>query len=69
MANKVLTLAEVKQLAQDKNKCILIINNRVYDVTKFMDEVCTEFHNSLELFYVGYFSIRVVKKSSKNNMV
>ena len=42
MANKVLTLAEVKQLAEDKNKCILIINNRVYDITKFMDEVCIE---------------------------
>ncbi len=37
---KVFTLAEVKQLAEDKNKCILIINNHVYDVTKFMDEVC-----------------------------
>lgn len=37
---KLLTLAEVKQLAEDKNKCILVINNRVYDITKFMDEVC-----------------------------
>ncbi len=37
---KVFTLAEVKQLAEDKNKCILIINNHIYDVTKFMDEVC-----------------------------
>jgi cytochrome b involved in lipid metabolism len=35
---KVFTLAEVKQLAEDKNKCILIINNHIYDVTKFMDE-------------------------------
>jgi cytochrome b involved in lipid metabolism len=37
---KLLTLAEVNQLAEDRNKCILIINNRVYDVTKFIDEVC-----------------------------
>jgi len=35
---KVLTLAEVQNLAEDKNTCILIINNRVYDVTKFIDE-------------------------------
>ncbi|UJR16321.1 hypothetical protein I4U23_003227 [Adineta vaga] len=39
MANKkVLTLAEVKQLAEDKSKCIMIINNQVYDVTKFLEE-------------------------------
>jgi len=37
---KVLTMAEVRQLAEDKDKCILVIDNRVYDVTKFMDEVC-----------------------------
>lgn len=36
---KVLTLTEVQQLAEDKNKCILIINDHVYDVTKFIDEV------------------------------
>ena len=36
---KVLTLAEVKQLAEDKNKCIMIISDHVYDVTKFIDEV------------------------------
>ncbi|CAF0805015.1 unnamed protein product [Rotaria sordida] len=35
---QVLTLSEVKQLAEDKNRCILVINNRVYDVTKFLDE-------------------------------
>jgi cytochrome b involved in lipid metabolism len=35
---KVLTLAEVNQLAEDKNKCILVINNRVYDITQFIDE-------------------------------
>lgn len=38
-AKKVLTLAEVKQLAEDKNKCIMIISDHVYDVTKFIDEV------------------------------
>jgi cytochrome b involved in lipid metabolism len=37
---KLLTLAEVKELAVDKAKCILVINNRVYDITKFIDEVC-----------------------------
>jgi cytochrome b involved in lipid metabolism len=37
---KVLTLAEVKQLAKDTTKCMLVINNRVYDVSKFIDEVC-----------------------------
>jgi cytochrome b involved in lipid metabolism len=37
---KLLTLAEVKQLAEDRNKVILVINNGVYDVSKFIDEVC-----------------------------
>ena len=36
---KVLTLAEVQQLAEAKDKCILIINDHVYDITKFIDEV------------------------------
>ena len=36
---KFLTLAEVKTLAADREKCILVIDNRVYDVTRFMDEV------------------------------
>jgi cytochrome b involved in lipid metabolism len=40
---KTFTLADIKQLAEDKNKCILLINNRIYDVTKFMDEVCERF--------------------------
>ncbi|CAF0838662.1 unnamed protein product [Rotaria sp. Silwood1] len=35
---QVLTLSEVQKLAEDKSRCILIINNRVYDVTKFLDE-------------------------------
>ncbi|CAF2924232.1 unnamed protein product [Rotaria sp. Silwood2] len=35
---QVLTLSEVQKLAEDKNRCILIINNRVYDVAKFLDE-------------------------------
>ena len=38
--SKVLTLAEVEKIAADKEKCLMIINNRIYDVTKFMDEVC-----------------------------
>ena len=38
-AKKVLTLAEVKKLAEEKDKCIMIINDRVYDITKFIDEV------------------------------
>jgi cytochrome b involved in lipid metabolism len=37
---KVLTLAEIQQLAADKDKCVLLIDNRVYDITKFLDEVC-----------------------------
>ena len=36
---KVLTLAEVQTLAAEKDKCIMIIDNHVYDVTKFIDEV------------------------------
>lgn len=43
MSSQVYTLAEIKQLAEDKNKCIMLINNKVYDITKFMDEVCLEF--------------------------
>ena len=35
----VFTQTQVKELAQDRNKCILVINNRVYDITKFIDEV------------------------------
>ena len=38
-AKKVYRWAEVKQLAEDRNKCIMVINNGVYDVTKFIDEV------------------------------
>ena len=41
--DKVLRWAEVKELAEDENKCILVINDRVYDVTKFVDEVCHSF--------------------------
>ncbi|CAF1002646.1 unnamed protein product [Adineta ricciae] len=37
-AKKIYRLAEVKQLAEDRSKCIMVINNRVYDVTKFIDE-------------------------------
>lgn len=36
---KVFTQAQVKKLAEDRNKCILVINNQVYDITKFIDEV------------------------------
>lgn len=36
----VLTMAEVRQRAEDKNKCIMVIDNQVYDITKFTDEVC-----------------------------
>ena len=35
---RVLTWAQVQQLADDRNKCIIVIKNRVYDVTKFIDE-------------------------------
>ncbi|CAF0786536.1 unnamed protein product [Adineta steineri] len=35
---KILTLADVKKLAEDPNKCIMIIHNHVYDVTKFSEE-------------------------------
>jgi hypothetical protein len=37
---KVLTMADVRQLAEDKDKCVMVIDNRVYDITKFIDEVC-----------------------------
>ena len=36
---KIYTLAEVQELAADKEKCIMVISNHIYDVTKFMDEV------------------------------
>ncbi|CAM2698259.1 unnamed protein product [Rotaria socialis] len=36
--NKVLTLSEVRELAEDKNKCIIIIDNNVYDLTRFLKE-------------------------------
>ncbi|CAF1016157.1 unnamed protein product [Rotaria sp. Silwood1] len=35
---KILTLAEIRKLAEDKDRCILTINNRVYDVTRFLEE-------------------------------
>ncbi len=58
----VLSLAEVKQLAEDKNKCILLINNRIYDVTKFIDEVCKNSRNCFLFLFELFSSIRVVKK-------
>ncbi|CAF1982007.1 unnamed protein product [Rotaria magnacalcarata] len=36
--NKVLTLSEVRELADDKNKCIMMIDNNVYDITRFLEE-------------------------------
>jgi len=57
MAQKFLTIAEVKQLATDKNKCILIINNRVYDVTTFSDEVCY----FKKIFIIQHFSFFLFK--------
>ncbi|CAF3378850.1 unnamed protein product [Rotaria sp. Silwood2] len=35
---KLMTMAEVQQLAKQPDKCVIVINNRVYDVTKFTDE-------------------------------
>ncbi|CAF0853149.1 unnamed protein product [Adineta steineri] len=35
---QVLTMAEVQQLSADKDKCIMVIDNHVYDITKFLDE-------------------------------
>ncbi|CAF4176609.1 unnamed protein product [Rotaria socialis] len=35
---KPLTLLEVKDLVEKEKKCVIVINNRVYDVTKFIDE-------------------------------
>ena len=35
---KLLTWVDIRQLAEDKNKCIIVIKNRVYDITKFIDE-------------------------------
>nr|AFK35196.1 unknown [Lotus japonicus] len=35
---EVLTMAEVQKRATDKDKCIMVIDNRVYDITKFLDE-------------------------------
>ena len=50
---KVLTMAEVQTLAADKEKCIMVINNHVYDITKFIDEVCEQivesFGNSVDV--------------------
>jgi cytochrome b involved in lipid metabolism len=60
--NKVLTLAEVQKLAEDKDKCIMIINNRVYDVTKFIDEVGKHVSIDIKCNEI-FFSIQVVKKS------
>lgn len=39
-SSKVFTLADIEKLSEDKDKCVMIINNRVYDITKFLDEVC-----------------------------
>ena len=47
---KVFTLSEVKQLAEDRNKCILLINNHVYDISKFIDEVGEHFQRSKMIF-------------------
>ena len=36
---KWLTMADVQKLVENKEKCVMVINNRIYDVTKFLDEV------------------------------
>ena len=60
---KVLTLAEVQTLSEDKSKCIMIINNRVYDVTKFLDEVGKYLLIDYKMYNAIFFSIQVAKKS------
>ncbi|UJR30179.1 hypothetical protein I4U23_017719 [Adineta vaga] len=35
---KILSMAQVRELAKDKDKCIMVIDNCVYDITKFIDE-------------------------------
>ena len=37
---KKVTLADFEKLAEDKSRCTLVINNRVYDVTDFLHQVC-----------------------------
>lgn len=62
-AKKVLTLAQVQELAADKEKCIMIIDDHVYDITKFIDEVrAVSFRRSNTSLSIAC-SIRAVKKS------
>ena len=60
-STKLFTLAEVEKLAEDKDKCLLIINNRVYDISKFLDEVNSTIWKGNETTLPSS-SIRVEKK-------
>ena len=67
---EVLTMAEVQKRAIDKDKCIMVIDNRVYDITKFLDEVIhTIIRNKMFILYKYEFSILEEKKFWKSNMV
>ncbi|CAF1452063.1 unnamed protein product [Adineta ricciae] len=35
---KLMTMTEVQELAKQPGRCVIVINNKVYDVTKFVDE-------------------------------
>ncbi len=60
---KVLTLVEVQQLAAEKDKYILVIDNHIYDVSKFIDEVCNQVIQIMKYPFIYFLSIQVVKKS------
>ena len=67
---EVLTMAEVQKRATDKDKCIMVIDNRVYDITKFLDEVIhTIIRNKMFILCKYEFSIQEEKKFWKSNMV
>lgn len=36
---KEIRMADIQKQTTDKDKCIMVIDNRVYDITKFLDEV------------------------------
>ncbi|CAF1195866.1 unnamed protein product [Didymodactylos carnosus] len=36
--DKLVTMSDIAELAKDKDKCIIIVDDKVYDVTKFLDE-------------------------------
>lgn len=53
MAEKIITLEEVAKHKDSKSGVWIIIHGKVYDVTKFLEEVCVHYRTNMLLFLVS----------------